>query len=221
MNTELRVTAVLESGAKSSNDAANFVMCGPDIITNGDFSVATGWTLGANWAIAGGNADHTTGATAVMSQDGIIVQHNAPYLTTYTTVTGLAGNVTIGVGGTNGTARSTAATWTEAITSGTDNRNVTFTPLTGFDRSIDDVVVRPIIYASRVIIANSDAISFHVVCNADIGTESASATVFETVVGANSTYDLSEGGTRAIRTISVFANGTLAAAGDMQIWGFA
>lgn len=221
MNTELRVTAVLESGAKASNDAANFVMCRPDVITNGDFAVGTGWTLGANWAISGGNCTHSTGATAEFSQADIIKQHGAEYLLTFTTSTFTAGTLIADVGGTNGTSRSTAATFTEVITAGTADRSLAFTPNSASDAVVDDVILRPIVYATRVIIANSGLISYHVVCNSAIGTESASATVFETVVGANSTYDLSEGGTRVIRTVSVFANGTLAAAGDMQVWGFA
>lgn len=221
-NTELRVTAVLESGAKATNDAANFVMCGPDVMTNGDFAAATGWTLGANWAIAAGVATHTTGSAATLSQAGIIAQHGADYLLTFTTDTLSVSTLTASIGGTDGTARSTAATFTEAIVAGTSDRALTFTPGSTSNAVIDDVILRPIVYANRVVIANSEAsISFHVVCNSAIGTESASATSFETVVGPGTTYDLSEGGSRAIRTVSVFADGTLAAAGNMQVWGFA
>lgn len=35
---------------------------GPEIITNGSFADATGWTLGTDWAISGGSLNHANSA---------------------------------------------------------------------------------------------------------------------------------------------------------------
>ena len=47
---------------------ANATITSNQKITNGNFSVATGWTLGANWSIAGGKMTIGTGGTGVASQ---------------------------------------------------------------------------------------------------------------------------------------------------------
>jgi hypothetical protein len=39
-----------------------------NIVTNGDFASGTGWTVGENWAIGGGKASRTAGASSSISQ---------------------------------------------------------------------------------------------------------------------------------------------------------
>ncbi len=45
---------------------------GLNVVVNGFFDTDTVWTKGANWTITGGKAVHATGATATLSQTGII-----------------------------------------------------------------------------------------------------------------------------------------------------
>lgn len=39
---------------------------GDDMLVNGDFGSSSGWTVGANWTISGGDATHSSGSIAAL-----------------------------------------------------------------------------------------------------------------------------------------------------------
>lgn len=113
----------------------------PNKVTNGDFSAGGSWTYGTGWAYdsANGEADHTSG-TAVLQQN-INARAGETYILVFTVRNRTAGSVTPSIGGVSGSAVSSNTTATQTITS-TGTANLTFTPTTDFDGSIDDVSVR-------------------------------------------------------------------------------
>lgn len=88
-----------------------------DTVTNGLFGSDSDWTKNS-WTISGGVAVSAGAQSTTLSQTPFfpLVEGN-DYVVTYT-VTRDAGSVTASVGTTDGTARSTAATFTETITAG-------------------------------------------------------------------------------------------------------
>ena len=72
---------------------------GPNLITNGNFDTdATGWNVGAGWAweddgAGGGWMRHTAGNTAVLSQDGVLIDGAVYYYNLV--IGGTTGSVTI------------------------------------------------------------------------------------------------------------------------------
>lgn len=128
--------AVLTLNVRIDDDAAHM----PNVVTNGTFTgAATGWTLGAGWAYGTDNVAATTAATAL--SQAVTLVAGVAYSLTYTT-TRDAGSVRPTLGGTLGTARSTAATFTETIIPVTTT-GLSFTG-TGFTGTIDTVSVTPL-----------------------------------------------------------------------------
>lgn len=123
------------------DDALHF----PDSVTNGAFTGnATGWTLGAGWAYGTNKVDATLADTALsqLAVDlAVSLVPGVSYSLVFTT-TRSAGSVRASVGGTLGTARSTAATFTETIVAGSDGI-LSFTG-TGFSGTIDTVSCTPL-----------------------------------------------------------------------------
>lgn len=111
---------------------------GVDRITNGDFSVDASWTKGAGWSIAAGVASASTSSAALSQTIASLVQ-GLSYTITYT-VTRSAGSIRPSIGGTNGTSRSAAGTYTESITAGAGGV-LAFTG-TGFTGTIDNVSIK-------------------------------------------------------------------------------
>ena len=112
----------------------------PDVVTNGAFTVdTTGWTLGAGWAAGTAVVDATTASTDL--SQAVTLVPGVAYSLTYTT-TRSAGSVRPTLGGTLGTSRSTAATFTETIIPTTAS-GLSFTG-TGFTGSIDTVTCTPL-----------------------------------------------------------------------------
>ena len=107
-------------------------------ITNGTFAADTDWTKGAGWTIGSGVATGVT-ASSDLEQALVIVQ-GVSYEVVYTVATVTAGDVTVKIGGTAGTTRSTAATFTETIVAGSGSL-IEFTG-NGFSGTLDDVTVK-------------------------------------------------------------------------------
>lgn len=115
-----------------------------NVVSNGDFyDGSDDWTAGSGWSIASGKATHSSG-TAALSQS-VSIDDAKPYLVVFTVSGRTVGSVTAAVGGTSGTARSAGGTFAEVIYAGTSDELMKFTPTTGFDGSVDDVRVSPVI----------------------------------------------------------------------------
>jgi hypothetical protein len=145
------------SGAKyarfkwsTSNIYVNYVRTGEDtdLVTNGAFASDTSWTKGTGWTIAAGVAtsDASQAAASFLTQDG--TGGNAPtegkaYRTTFTVTSFTAGNVRVGVGGTAGTNRASAATFTETIIAGSTDA-IALEGDADFSGSVDNFSVVPV-----------------------------------------------------------------------------
>lgn len=135
-----------------------------NIIEQGDFAAATGWTAGSGWTIGSGVATGSTASTDLERTCDIPLIEGASYSVTFTT-TRSAGSVVVKLGGTSGTSRSTADTFTETIVAGS-GQLLEFTG-TGFTGTIDDIVIVPVVSYSfndtdaildRIINANGESL---------------------------------------------------------------
>lgn len=108
-----------------------------------DNVTVSGWILGTGWTTDGTTAIATGAISTAMSQTANsaypLVQGQA-YLVTFD-ATRSAGSVTLSLGGTAGTARSTSATFSEAIIAGS-TQAISF-GTSGFTGTIDNVVIKP------------------------------------------------------------------------------
>lgn len=118
---------------------------GGEKVTNGTFTgAATGWTEGTDWTY-GANAETFNGAgTGTLTQDVAAVVGDV-YRVEYEITVRTGGSVTVSVGGTSGTARSSAAVFVEYIKAATTGV-LTFTPSAGANLTIDNVSVKKVGY---------------------------------------------------------------------------
>lgn len=108
------------------------------LVKNGDFASDTLWTK-ATWTIAAGVADIAGAATDTMTQ-AIAITPGLSYLVTFTVTAFTGGTVTPILGGTSGTARGSAATFSEIITAGRTNNLISFSAA-GATLTIDNVTI--------------------------------------------------------------------------------
>lgn len=111
------VALMLDKGQWGGKTLEQVLAAQTELVTNGTFADATGWTLGSGWAVGSGVL---TGASiavggAQASFAATIVAGRA-YRVTYTITAISANGVSLQVGGTNGTSRTSAGTYTEIIT---------------------------------------------------------------------------------------------------------
>lgn len=116
-----------------------------DRAVNGTFTTDTDWTKGAGWTIAAGVATATGAISTALSQTATTIPliEGQAYYVTYT-ATRSAGSVTINIGGTAGTARSTAATFAEIIIAGS-TQEISFST-SGFTGTVDALTIIPCAY---------------------------------------------------------------------------
>jgi len=112
-----------------------------DMVTNGAFGADTDWTYTAFWAIAAGVATASAGGGVLEPTVPLTVIAGETYEVTYTMSGFTAGTCTVSIGGTDGTARGSDATFTERLVA-TDTSNLKFTADVDGDFSIDDVSVK-------------------------------------------------------------------------------
>lgn len=108
------------------------------LVTNGAFGADVSWTK-TTWTIAAGVASIAGAATDTMTQI-ISIRPNVDYLVTFTVTSFTGGTVTPVLGGTSGTARGSAATFSEVIRAGNTNSLISFSA-SAATLSIDDVTV--------------------------------------------------------------------------------
>jgi len=99
---------------------------GSELITNGDFSSASGWTADSNAAITGGKLVLT--GSSGLSYQNIDLDDGEAYEVTFTIENFSSGTVKAYLNGTNGTARSANGTYTEIVLAGSANTLVGVNP---------------------------------------------------------------------------------------------
>lgn len=124
---------------------------GANLVTNGTFANADGWTLATGWAIGGGTLNATALAPLQAAAfAGATITAGRVYRIVYTLSNHTAGGVGIrlGTGGgasyTDGTPRTTAGTFTEYITAGFSGAVEFVRRLADFTGSIDNVEVHDV-----------------------------------------------------------------------------
>jgi len=112
---------------------------GTDLVTNGNFASATGWTAQSGWAISGGKANGTTTTNAIY-QGIAAITASTKYRLIYT-ISGLtAGSVRVSLRAAATTTQTTNGTFTEIVTSGTSaDTNFYIDAIASFTGSIDNV----------------------------------------------------------------------------------
>jgi hypothetical protein len=108
------------------------------LVANGDFGADAVWAK-VTWTIAAGVGTIAGAGTGTLTQT-IAITPGVVYQVTFTVTSFTGGTVTISLGGTNGTARGSAATFVENIKAGTTNQNIVITG-TAATLSIDNVTV--------------------------------------------------------------------------------
>ncbi len=127
--------------AFNANEGADRVTNGTfaAYVTNGTFTTDTGWTKGTGWTIGTGVATATGAISTALSQTAAITLiAGYTYTITYT-VSRSAGSVTPSIGGVDGVARSSSATFTETIIAGS-TQILAFTGA-GFTGTLDNISV--------------------------------------------------------------------------------
>jgi hypothetical protein len=118
---------------------------GPEMVTNGTFDTADGWTVGT-WVISGGVATKPAGSASQLYRAAGI-QINKTYEVTFTVLNRTAGSVTAQVGAwNNGPAISSNGTFTQIITASHANTtgDMVWTGDDTFDGSLDNISVREV-----------------------------------------------------------------------------
>jgi len=117
------------------------VVSGSNSLTaDGTFATSTGWTVGANWAIASGVATHTAGSTATLDGTSTATSTSIVYQINFTISGRTAGSINISLGGTDsGTAFT--ATGTAYVKPGASTGTLSIIPTSTFDGSIDNVTI--------------------------------------------------------------------------------
>jgi hypothetical protein len=128
-------------------DKSQGLVLGPELVTNGDFSVDASWTKGTGWTIAGGVASFSNPSGAVLSQSGYSILAGQTVEVSFDVVSGSATiDVFIsGGGGSNGTgARVFAAGVRHAVRlqASINRTTVSFSAVGGSNFSIDNISVR-------------------------------------------------------------------------------
>jgi len=123
-----------------------------ELVVNGAFASDTSWTKGTGWTIAAGvassdgsqagNADLEQSAAAVNASALGLIRGRA-YEVTFTVSAYTAGNVRPVIGGTTGTNRASAATFTETIVAGSTDVIALRADL-DFVGSVDNFSVKPV-----------------------------------------------------------------------------
>lgn len=109
-----------------------------NLVANGTFSSDTLWTK-TTWTIAAGVATIAAAATDTMTQI-VAITPGVNYSVTFTVTSFTGGTVTPILGGTSGTARGSAATFTETIKAGGANNLINFSAA-GATLSIDNATI--------------------------------------------------------------------------------
>ncbi len=142
VNTDIFVDTFDSAGSTDRATGGTFT----EVAANGTFSSDTLWTKGTGWTIAAGVATATGAISTALNQSSaniaVALIPGYSYSVTFTITAFTAGTIAVSLGGgTAGTARGSAATFTETIVAGS-NGSINFATV-GFTGSIDNVSVTP------------------------------------------------------------------------------
>lgn len=130
----------------------------PNLLPNDSFTGgATGWTLGSGWSYSSNAVVHSSGTATLVPNPALSILVGHEYEVTYTISARTTGSVTMSLGGTTGTARSTNGTFTEKLTA-TTTGNLTFTPTTDFNGALDDISFGESIGALHVVFEDTQGV---------------------------------------------------------------
>lgn len=140
---------------KGDANANNITITQPITVTNGTFASDTAWTKGTGWTIAAGvaSSDGSQSGNSDLSQSLTGLTPGASYSVAYTVTAYTAGNIRVVLGGTAGTNRASAATFTETLVAGTDG-TIIFRADLDFIGSIDNVTVTGLIDGATTSVMN-------------------------------------------------------------------
>ena len=133
-------TTAAKAGTMRYRTGTEYVdVTGTELVTNGNFDSATGWTAQSGWAISGGKANGTT-TTDSIYQSIAAITASTKYRLIYT-ISGLtAGSVRVSLRAAVTTTQTTNGTFTEIVTSGTSaDTNFYIDAVASFTGSIDNV----------------------------------------------------------------------------------
>ena len=97
------------------------IIAGAEQVTNGAMAADTDWTKGTGWTIAAGvaNTDASqTGDSDLEQTPTVALIEGTSYTTSFTTTTVATAALTLVIGGTEGTGRTTDSTFAEVIVAG-------------------------------------------------------------------------------------------------------
>ena len=133
-----------------SVDFAGYEQLGSELVVNGDFSSATGWTQQTGWTIGSGVlTGNVASATFASTFRGIAFTAGQTYSVTFTVTSYTSGEVRAVLGGTTdvfGVARTSAGTFTQVLTAVAGSNSIAIQAGNpGFVGTIDNVSVREVL----------------------------------------------------------------------------
>ena len=122
-------------------DKSQGLALGSELVTNGDFSSATGWTAETGWSIAGGAATKVVSAANANLYQTVSIVAGRSYRVTYT-LTYSAGGFQMILGGTASSVKLASGTYSEIIIAGSTNQLISAFGNTAFAGSIDNISIK-------------------------------------------------------------------------------
>ena len=122
-------------------------------VTNGAFTTDVSWTKGTGWTIDTANsnvAEAAAGVGSALSQVEAGVTNTTKFAVSFEISGRTAGSVTLSLGGTPGTARSTDGKYNEIITAGATPPQISLAKDSSFDGNIDNLTVREVFVISAL-----------------------------------------------------------------------
>jgi hypothetical protein len=122
-------------------DKSQGLVLGSELVTNGDFSSATGWTVGAGWTISGGVATATTSPGTLTQTIGITAGRT--YSVSFT-VSNVVGQFRIRLGGSTSNVNATLANgnYTYTLVAEAANTDIALLFGTGGSGTVDNISVK-------------------------------------------------------------------------------
>ena len=149
-------------------DKSKGLVLGPELIANGNFDTATGWTLEVGWSISGGKLVSAGGNNISPALIAANIVAGKTYRITYEITSYVSGQVRAelqGGGSDNGIARVSAGVYSELLVAASNRANFRFLAVggAGFNGTIDNISVRelPGYHATQPVAASRPTLARH------------------------------------------------------------